>query len=158
MESDNRIELPPLRQLGIVVRDLEATRANIERYLAVGPFHIFEFDQKAIIADGSETFSRIKVGLAEAGPVQIELIQPILGENIYTEFLSERGDGLHHLAYEVDSFAIVGALEKAGAKRIFHYDYGAFAFAYLHVPEFGDTMLEFLRSGEEPSGANDHAS
>jgi hypothetical protein len=92
MESKNGIELPPLRQLGIVVRDLEKTRANIERYLAVGPFHIFEFDQKANIADGSEISSRIKVGLAEAGPVQIELIQPIRGENIYTEFLSKRGE------------------------------------------------------------------
>lgn len=151
MKSTHRIELPPLRQLGIVVRDLERTRASIERYLAIGPFKVFEFDQKAITADGSEISSRIKVGLAESGPVQIELIEPIRGENIYTEFLSKRGEGLHHLAYEVDSFAIVEALERAGGKRIFHYDYGPFAFAYLHVPEFGDTPLEFLRSGEEPT-------
>jgi hypothetical protein len=150
MEPKKRIELPPLRQLGIVVKDLEKTRANIERHFEVGPFHVFEFDQKGIIADGSEISSLIKVGLAEAGPVQIELIQPIRGENPYTEFLSKRGEGLHHLAYEVDSFAIVEALERAGGKKIFHYDYGAFAFAYLEVPGFGDTPLEFLRNGKEP--------
>ncbi len=150
MEPMKRIELPPLRQLGIVVKDLEKTRANIERHFEVGPFHVFEFDQKGIIADGSEISSRIKVGLAEAGPVQVELIQPIRGENLYTEFLSKRGEGLHHLAYEVDSLAIVEALERAGGKRIFHYDYGGFAFAYLEVPGFGDTPLEFLRNGKEP--------
>jgi methylmalonyl-CoA/ethylmalonyl-CoA epimerase len=150
MEAERRIELPPLRQLGIVVEDLEKTRANLERHFEIGPFHVFEFDQKAFVADGSEISSRIKVGLAEAGPVQIELIQPIRGENIYTEFLARRGEGLHHLAYEVDSFAIVEALVRAGARKVFHYDYGGFAFAYLDVPGFGDTPLEFLRSGREP--------
>jgi hypothetical protein len=97
MEPEKRIELPPLRQLGIVVNDLEKTRANIERCFEVGPFNVFELDQKGIVADGSEICTRIKVGLAEAGPVQIELIQPLRGVNIYTEFLSKRGEGLHHL-------------------------------------------------------------
>jgi len=150
MEPKNRIQLPPLRQLGIVVEDLEKTRADIERHFDVGPFNVFEFDQKAIIADGSEICTRIKVGLAEAGSVQIELIQPVRGENLYTEFLAKRGEGLHHLGYAVDSLSIVEVLERAGAKKIFHYDYGPFAFVYLDVPGFGDTPLEFLRDGEEP--------
>jgi hypothetical protein len=33
---------------------------------------------------------------------------------------------------------------------IFHCDCGAVAFADLEVPGFGDTPLEFLRTGEEP--------
>ncbi len=145
-----KIKLPPVRQLGIVVADLEKARAGIEQYFEVGPFKVFEFDQKAFIADGKEISSTIKVGLAEAGALQVELIQPIRGENIYTEFLAKRGDGLHHLGYEVDSFAIVEAVERAGGKRIYHYDYGGMAFAYLEVPGFGDMPLEFLRYGTEP--------
>ncbi len=145
-----KIELPPVRQLGLVVADLERTQAGIEQHFEVGPFKVFEFDQKAFIADGSQMTSTIKVGLAEAGALQVELIQPIRGENIYTDFLAKRGDGLHHLGYEVDSFAIVEALERAGGKRIYHYDYGGMAFAYLEVPGFGDTPLEFLRYGAEP--------
>ncbi len=124
--------------------------ANIERCFEVGSFNVFEFDQKGIVADGSEICTRIKLGLAEAGPVQIELIQPLQGENIYTEFLSRRGEGLHHLGYAVDSLSIVETLVHAGARVIFHYDYGAVAFAYLDVPGFGDTLLEFLRTGGEP--------
>ena len=50
----------------------------------------------------------------------------------------------------MSSLSIVEALERAGAKRIYHWDYGGMAFAYLEVPGFGQTPLEFLRYGEEP--------
>ena len=33
---------------------------------------------------------------------QLELIQPLVGTNIYTEFLDRRGDGLHHIKEWVD--------------------------------------------------------
>ncbi len=151
MELPKKINLPPLRQLGIVVKDLEASAAGIEQHFDVGPFNIFEFDQKGIIEDGTEICTKIKVGMAEMGPVQIEFIQPLEGENTYSDFLRRRGDGLHHLAYEVDSLAFIDTLEQAGGKRVFHYDLGNFGWAYLEMPMFGDTLLELLRPGAEPA-------
>src|SRR5262245_10595958 len=33
----------------------------------------------------------------QAGPVWFELLQPLEGRSLYTEFLEEKGEGLHHV-------------------------------------------------------------
>ena len=35
--------------------------------------------------------------------MQLELIAPVRGENIYSDFLRDRGPGLHHVCMEAES-------------------------------------------------------
>jgi methylmalonyl-CoA/ethylmalonyl-CoA epimerase len=58
--------------------------------------------------------------LAFAGDApELELIQPLDGQSLYSEWLSERGEGLHHLAVVVGSLdETIAALEKAGCANI----------------------------------------
>jgi glyoxalase/bleomycin resistance protein/dioxygenase superfamily protein len=42
------------------------------------------------------------IALAWNETTQLELIQPVRGTNIYTEFLDRHGDGLHHVKEWVD--------------------------------------------------------
>jgi hypothetical protein len=45
----------------------------------------------------------MKLAHTRAGSTMLELIQPLVGESIYKDFLMERGEGFHHIAcYEVD--------------------------------------------------------
>jgi hypothetical protein len=43
------------------------------------------------------------ISLSYAGDTQLELISPQSGESVYSEFLRERGPGLHHICVEADS-------------------------------------------------------
>ena len=47
----------------------------------------------------------MRLALAQVGPTQYELIEPIEGPTTYHEYLDEyldaRGEGLHHLSYYV---------------------------------------------------------
>ena len=46
---------------------------------------------------------KIRVALAKAGPVQIELMQPLYGETIYGEFAQRKAYGLPHLGIGTDN-------------------------------------------------------
>ena len=46
--------------------------------------------------------AREKLAFAQAGGVQIELVQFVEGPSIYRDWLEERGEGLHHLNFLVD--------------------------------------------------------
>lgn len=46
---------------------------------------------------------------------QYELIQPIAGPSVHAEWLEQRGEGFHHIAYAVESIhAVVAEMRDAG--------------------------------------------
>ncbi|MBL7492636.1 VOC family protein [Frankia sp. AgB1.9] len=62
-------------QQGFLVDDVLAAAASWARVFGVGPFHVMPaFDQHAIYR-GTEATITLQVAVAQAGPVQIELIQ-----------------------------------------------------------------------------------
>jgi catechol 2,3-dioxygenase-like lactoylglutathione lyase family enzyme len=42
------------------------------------------------------------ISFSYAGDTQLELIAPVSGESVYSEFLDKAGPGLHHICVEVD--------------------------------------------------------
>ncbi|MFH1294153.1 MAG: VOC family protein [Pseudomonadota bacterium] len=53
---------------------------------------------------GQECNSRLHIAIAYAGEIQIELIESISRQKIYTEFLEGKGEGLHHLGFLIDDY------------------------------------------------------
>lgn len=45
---------------------------------------------------------KVKVGFLQVGEVRLELLQPLEPESPVGKFLSSRGEGFHHIAFEVD--------------------------------------------------------
>lgn len=80
-----------ISHLGLAVRDLEEAR---EFYLSV-----FGLKSAPPIIGGEGT---IKVSLIKAGNAVIELLQPLGNEGVMAKFLEKRGEGFHHICYEVD--------------------------------------------------------
>ncbi len=142
--------LPPVDQVGLVVRDLEQTAAFYHSTFGWGPFSIVpevRFDGANL--RGRPADSSIKVGFAGSGPLQIELIQPLEGENIYTEFLRAGHEGLHHLGFRVDDFdGALAGFHRKGIEPIFWKHFGSTAFAYLDTAGVGGVMAEILWPGE----------
>ena len=110
-------------QVGIVVRDLHTMAENLYRILGIGPFRIFEWPIDGIDPEstyhGEPEHYRLLLGFARQGATQVELIEPLEGQNIWSDFLDDHGPGLHHFRLVVSDFdEQVRALEKAGIKKI----------------------------------------
>lgn len=101
--------LPPgflgsLRQVALVTHDLRKTIDGMLR-VGVGPWGVHTFDANTVTDRtyyGRPADFAFKVALAESPGLHWELIQPLEGENIYSDFLSSHGDGLHHLLFNCD--------------------------------------------------------
>lgn len=140
------LRLPPVYQLGYVVKDLDKACEFYESMYGVGPFEILpEVNLDGAILRGKPIETRIKVAFAKSDRIEIEFIQPLHGENLYTEFLRAHGDGIHHLGYKVDDMAAWKRHFAAkGFEPIFHHDMVVMDFAYFDTSTVGGLMLELL--------------
>jgi methylmalonyl-CoA/ethylmalonyl-CoA epimerase len=83
------------------------------------------------------------------GGVEIELIEPIDGDNIFRDHLEERGEGFHHVGwYRVDSVAdftaATRALEKTGFPCLMSAQCDDIAIAYMDTNRVLKTILEVI--------------
>ncbi|MBM4462557.1 MAG: hypothetical protein FJ012_04345 [Chloroflexi bacterium] len=145
MTNAGKVVLPPVSQVGIVVRDIERTAQYYTSTFGIGPFTIIDVDMDGVILRDKPIRLKMKAAFAQSGPLQIELIQSVEGENLYTEFLASKGEGLHHLGFQVDDMeAVLADLARKGIKPVFHHNYGFGAFAYLNTDKIGGVMFELL--------------
>jgi methylmalonyl-CoA/ethylmalonyl-CoA epimerase len=109
-------------QIGFVVRDLEKSVRNYWEVSGIGPWSFYTMDQSNMLntkVNGKDAKFSMRVALADLAGLQIELIQPIDGQNIYAEFLNEHGEGIHHIACAVDDFdKTIATLKNKGVNVI----------------------------------------
>ncbi len=94
-----------IHQICFVTDDLESTQAFLHDHMGTGRFRVFEnvhFEE--LTYRGNPGDFEIHLSLAYAGDTQFEVIQPVRGASLYTEFLEAKGPGLHHLGFLVDDF------------------------------------------------------
>ena len=130
-------KLSKVDQIGIVVKDVEATMKFYEKMFGIesSPTVEFEID-----------FAKLKIGMLRLGELQIELIQVLEGESIHSKFLEERGEGLHHLGFFVkDVEKELARLEKHGIKVLERGEAFGVKFAYLDTEETLGVILELLQ-------------
>ena len=75
----------------------------------------------------------MRVAMANMGGILLEIIEPLHGQNIYSEFLKEKGEGLHHVAFNVDNYDEAIAFFRDQGVHILQEGTwsGGFEFAYL---------------------------
>lgn len=110
----------PIRQIGYVVRDIDQSMENWLR-LGVGPWFVMRELTIPAFNRGEPCEVTESLALTHSGDLQIELIQPHGdGPNIFTEFLSSKGEGFHQLAYWTDDFgATMDGVRDAGWPTVF---------------------------------------
>ena len=136
-----------VRQLGYVVRDIEAAMAHWTNVLGIGPFFYFP---RVVAVDamyrGQPQPFEVAIALSQSGPMQIELMcQLDDGPSALRDFADAHGEGLHHLAYWTDSFeAKLGDARERGYEV---WQSGAIGtrdnrFAYLTTQAHAGTIVE----------------
>jgi catechol 2,3-dioxygenase-like lactoylglutathione lyase family enzyme len=90
------------------------------------------------------------VAMAYIGDMQLELIQPVSGDSIYTEFLERSGPGLHHVCFVPDDFdSAVAQAEQDGVPVVQRGSMGGglMEFAYIDGRDAGVPYVELARLG-----------
>ena len=94
----------------------------------------------------------VRVAMLDIGESRIELLQPIGPESPVEKFMSKRGEGIHHIAVEVDD--IDKALErlKAAGARLVDSEPRRGAhnsrIAFIHPSSTHGVLLELVQHGE----------
>ncbi len=121
MVEDGKLIIQNISQIGIVVRDIDST---VERYwseLGIGPWYFFTFGPgiTRTTYHGEPCSIALKIAMAQVGPIQMELLQPISGKTPHQDFLDRHGEGLQHLGVFVERFEPAAAeMKRLGYKEI----------------------------------------
>jgi len=132
--SQAKVKVTEINQIAIVVRDLQKTMEYYWNTLGIGPWDIYTF-QAPLVTDmtyhGKPAQYRMKLALTMVGSVMLELIEPLEGDNIYSDFMKEHGEGLHHLGFFVKNMdETVQTMEKEGfpCLQSGHFDGGGYGY------------------------------
>jgi methylmalonyl-CoA/ethylmalonyl-CoA epimerase len=134
-------------QVGIVVKSIDETVKFYTEVFGIGPFEIREVDFPDATYYGQKAGYRGKRAFAKLGPVSLELIELIEGKTVHEDFLKEKGEGLHHIAFAVENLKkCEEEAEKAGLKVIqgMKREDGS-GFAYLDSDRIGGAMFELIQ-------------
>jgi len=137
-------------QIAWVTRDLDATEKaltgllGVRKWVRIPDVH---FAPESCSYRGAPADFVASISLSYLGDMQLELISPVRGENIYSDFLRESGPGLHHICMEVETperfeAVLAEAADRGAAVVQQGVMPGGIQFAYLSAPQAGVPFLE----------------
>ncbi len=141
-----------LCQIGIVVKNIDETVRYYKEVYGFGPFEFRDVSYPTATYYGKVAGYRGKRAFFNLGPIQIELIELVDGKTIHEEFLKEKGEGIHHIGFLVESLErSKGNAEKAGLKitQGFTRPDGS-GFAYLDSDKTGGVIFELIQRPAVP--------
>ena len=129
-----------------VVDDLETAIHQWVDELGVGPFFVTEYRSvlQDVVYRGSPGVLDMKVALAQNGPIQVELIEPLSAPSAYRDSVTS-GTGFHHMcAWSEDVSADVAYLESLGYPAANTAKVRDIEIAYVDTRPLLGCMLEFV--------------
>ncbi|MDR2547072.1 MAG: VOC family protein [Lachnospiraceae bacterium] len=151
---NNRIGTTKLTQVALIVNDIELSKAKLAAFLGIdapptvggSDFAITKTEYMGKPAPDAEC----KMAFFAVGDgVQLELIEPSEAPSVWRDFLNEKGEGLHHIAFNVkDMGQIILSCEDFGMKLLQKGFYGdaSGCYSYLDGGEGLPFIVELLES------------
>ena len=138
-------------QIAWVTRDLDATEKALatllgaKKWIRMPGIH---FGPDTCTFRGRPADFVADISLSYAGDTQLELIAPVTGESIYTEFLDAAGPGLHHVCIEADD--VESALAERNAVVVQRGVMpGGMEFVYVSAEDAGVPYIEIAYIPDE---------
>ena len=123
--------------VAIAVHDLDATLADLRRQYGAEPI-----SRETVESQGVEE------AMIAVGGSSLQILQPLTPESPVGRFLSNRGEGLHHIAFAVpDIEAALEHLETTGTSLIdreARMGGGGHRIAFVHPSALGGTLVELV--------------
>jgi len=151
MSEERKLTVPPLVQIGIVVRDVQKAVEYYTRSFGIGPWEIRDVSlgpDRCRVRGKPFTIKSHPDAFAQLGPIELELIEPP-EDGIHRWFLDQKGEGLHHLCFRVDNYdAWMDHLKQQGIEIlmdvVFDRPEGPMRAAYVESDKTGGVLFEFI--------------
>jgi len=144
----NQLDSNTVVQIGVIVKDAKKTARHYAEVFGI------PCPKVVPIADDSFAHTIFKhhpsqgsgrAAFFQLGPVEIELIQPVGVPSTWAEFLRERGEGIHHIAFRT---ATIGEaqefLRSQGMETVQTGGWDGGSYAYIDATQQLGTILELL--------------
>jgi len=129
-----------INHIGIAVQSIAATLPFYRDNLGM------TFLGEEVVAE-----QQVKVAMLAIGEAKIELLEPISADSPVAKFLEKSGQGIHHIAYEVEDIeaAIAGMLADGGRMIDAVPRHGAHGtrIAFVHPKSSHGVLTELCQSG-----------
>ena len=132
-----------IQHIGIAVNNLKESAALFERLLGIKPYLEAVPSQKV-----NEAVFKVGEGM------EIDLVAPMGPDSTVAKFLASRGEGLHHIAFEVDDIDDeLKAMEKKDFRLIDREGWEGVTgqIGFLHPKSVNGVLVELL----QPQGGRD---
>jgi catechol 2,3-dioxygenase-like lactoylglutathione lyase family enzyme len=137
-------------QIAWVTTDLDATETaltgllGVRKWVRIPNVH---FAPDSCSYHGKPADFVASISLSYLGDMQLELISPVSGQSVYSDFLRDSGPGLHHVCTEAESpeqfDALLARAADNGASVVQQGVMpGGIQFAYISAPQAGVPYLE----------------
>ena len=137
-----------LFQQAFVVDDFDGAQRAWRTTLGCGEFVTLPPSDIEYDFRGRRATSALEIGFARSGNMQIELLRPVRGTGLHSEFLEANGPGAHHLGFLVDDLdSEVAAAQVLGFERVQGAAFGALRFCYLDT---WDALGLYVELVEDP--------
>lgn len=127
-----------IEHLGIAVKNLEESNKIFEDLLGVAPYKSEEVESEGV-----------KTSFFKVGESKIELLEASHSESPIRKFIEKRGEGIHHIAFDVED--IEAEIERLVAKgyRMIHSEPKEGAdnkkIAFLHPKSSNGVLVELCQ-------------
>lgn len=137
-----RINMRKIEHLGIAVKDIEAASKMYEALLGKA-----SYKTEKVESEGVSTM------FFEIGESKIELLEASNPDSPIAKFIEKRGEGIHHIAYDVENiYTEIDRLKEAGFQMIHETPKeGADnkLIAFLHPKSSGGVLVELCQEKED---------
>jgi methylmalonyl-CoA/ethylmalonyl-CoA epimerase len=150
-------------QIGIIVRDLDATlRRYVDDY-GIGPWEVWEVTPENapdLLHDGQPIKSSTRTAATMVGNVMWEVFQPLDEHGIFARHLAEKGEGVHHIAVFTPNFdGVIAEQLQRGITLPLSGSFSGVDVAYLPTGRDLGVILEIFSGmpgdGQESDAAED---
>lgn len=145
-----------LAQIGFIVKDIEKTKREFARFFDVpvpptvnsGEYKVTRTEYRGEPAPEAQC----QMAFFYFGDLQMELIQPNDVPSAWREHLERHGEGIHHLAFQVNGMQMnIENCEEWGMKLIQKGEYrrGNGRYSFLDATDSLKMVVELLEQDEE---------
>ncbi|MCL2462887.1 MAG: VOC family protein [Defluviitaleaceae bacterium] len=138
-------------QIGFVVHDIEAAAKDFADMLGLDAPRAnltAPLEEAQTVYRGAPSEARAKLAFLNVGPnVTIELIEPDHEPSTWREELDARGEGVHHIAFQIKGMKEkIAALEGEGLALLQKGEYAGGRYAYVDARSKLKTIIELLEN------------
>jgi methylmalonyl-CoA/ethylmalonyl-CoA epimerase len=140
--GNGNVQLTNISHLGIAVKDAEKTAGFLSSIWNIGTPEVADYEAKPKELIVGNPF-KVRLVFIKFGTHTIELLQPLDDKSIWSKFIKEKGEGIHHIAYGVSNYdEMVSKLQEQGHPLLVAAIFQGCRWCYFNTSP-GGMVIEF---------------